>query len=142
MVRRNCQRSIFQSQRFLLGNAVAPPRQGSFLHSAEPRRTLSKSFFLARLRARCDADTRFTRQVWEDQRDLIVSFDGGNAFRPWKIKPEWSTDGGWWHVDQVQPVHTVHFAHRAHTPPEFPSRFQSQRTRVCSGPRHLLRRHR
>eukprot|EP00005_Dracoamoeba_jomungandri_P001157 CAMPEP_0174259448 /NCGR_PEP_ID=MMETSP0439-20130205/8268_1 /TAXON_ID=0 /ORGANISM="Stereomyxa ramosa, Strain Chinc5" /LENGTH=337 /DNA_ID=CAMNT_0015343337 /DNA_START=57 /DNA_END=1070 /DNA_ORIENTATION=+ len=32
--------------------------------------------------------------------DLIVSFDGGNAFRPWKHNPYWLTDGGWWHVDQ------------------------------------------
>jgi len=32
--------------------------------------------------------------------DLIVSFDGGNAFRPWKYDPSWATDGGWWHVDQ------------------------------------------
>merc|ERR1712224_522083 len=32
--------------------------------------------------------------------DLLVSFDGGNVFRPWKDKPEWKTSGGWWHVDQ------------------------------------------
>ncbi len=30
-----------------------------------------------------------------------MSFDGGNAFRPWKINRDWSTKGGWWHVDQV-----------------------------------------
>jgi hypothetical protein len=32
--------------------------------------------------------------------ELIVSFDGGNAFRPWSIDPSWVTKGGWWHVDQ------------------------------------------
>lgn len=37
--------------------------------------------------------------IW-DSSDLIVSFDGGNVFRPWKTKPEWRTEGGWWHVDQ------------------------------------------
>jgi hypothetical protein len=37
--------------------------------------------------------------VW-DSKDLIASFDGGNAFRPWANRPEWRTRGGWWHVDQ------------------------------------------
>jgi ectoine hydroxylase-related dioxygenase (phytanoyl-CoA dioxygenase family) len=37
--------------------------------------------------------------IW-DCKDLIVSFDGGNAFRPWANKPDWKTAGGWWHVDQ------------------------------------------
>eukprot|EP00746_Dinoflagellata_sp_MGD_P002958 gnl/MRDRNA2_/MRDRNA2_105771_c0_seq1.p1 gnl/MRDRNA2_/MRDRNA2_105771_c0~~gnl/MRDRNA2_/MRDRNA2_105771_c0_seq1.p1 ORF type:complete len:419 (-),score=72.76 gnl/MRDRNA2_/MRDRNA2_105771_c0_seq1:38-1294(-) len=37
--------------------------------------------------------------IW-DCSDLIVSFDGGNVFRPWATKPEWRTEGGWWHVDQ------------------------------------------
>eukprot|EP01038_Epipyxis_sp_PR26KG_P014112 gene14112-18933_t len=32
--------------------------------------------------------------------DLIVSFDAGNAFRPWQYDPEWLTKGGWWHIDQ------------------------------------------
>jgi hypothetical protein len=32
--------------------------------------------------------------------DLIVSFDGGNIFRPWAQQPEWRTEGSWWHVDQ------------------------------------------
>jgi len=32
--------------------------------------------------------------------DLIVSFDGGNVFRPWAQKPEWRTEGSWWHIDQ------------------------------------------
>mmetsp|Transcript_104640 Transcript_104640/g.207819 ORF Transcript_104640/g.207819 Transcript_104640/m.207819 type:complete len:419 (+) Transcript_104640:41-1297(+) len=32
--------------------------------------------------------------------DLIVSFDGGNIFRPWSQRPEWRTEGSWWHVDQ------------------------------------------
>ncbi len=28
--------------------------------------------------------------IWQTQ-DLITSFDGGNAFRPWKRNPEWLT---------------------------------------------------
>merc|ERR1711959_249190 len=36
--------------------------------------------------------------VW-DCKDVIASFDGGNAFRPWAHKPEWKTSGGWW-LDQ------------------------------------------
>eukprot|EP01047_Picozoa_sp_COSAG01_P024025 COSAG01_NODE_1471_length_10198_cov_4.595703_5_plen_232_part_00 len=33
---------------------------------------------------------------------LISSFDSGNIFRPWQEanRPEWKTQGGWWHVDQ------------------------------------------
>mmetsp|Transcript_27044 Transcript_27044/g.53241 ORF Transcript_27044/g.53241 Transcript_27044/m.53241 type:complete len:411 (+) Transcript_27044:66-1298(+) len=37
--------------------------------------------------------------VWEDD-DLLVSFDAGNVFRPWKREKAWMTNGGWWHVDQ------------------------------------------
>jgi hypothetical protein len=37
--------------------------------------------------------------VWQCK-DMIVSFDGGNAFRPWVHRPEWKTAGGWWHMDQ------------------------------------------
>lgn len=37
--------------------------------------------------------------VW-GTKNLIVSYDGGNAFRPWKYNPDWITEGGWWHVDQ------------------------------------------
>ena len=37
--------------------------------------------------------------IWQTD-DLLVSFDGGNAFRPWRHKREWLTDGGWYHVDQ------------------------------------------
>eukprot|EP00931_Biecheleriopsis_adriatica_P073453 TRINITY_DN47736_c0_g1_i1.p1 TRINITY_DN47736_c0_g1~~TRINITY_DN47736_c0_g1_i1.p1 ORF type:complete len:441 (-),score=84.21 TRINITY_DN47736_c0_g1_i1:147-1469(-) len=32
--------------------------------------------------------------------DLLVSFDGGNVFRPWTQRPEWRTQGSWWHIDQ------------------------------------------
>ena len=34
--------------------------------------------------------------------DLITSFDAGNFFRPWwqAGRPEWKTEGGWFHVDQ------------------------------------------
>ena len=37
--------------------------------------------------------------IWETE-DLLVSFDGGNAFRPWRHNPAWLTKGGWYHVDQ------------------------------------------
>jgi len=37
--------------------------------------------------------------IWRTD-DLLVSFDGGNAFRPWKYDNLWLTDGGWYHVDQ------------------------------------------
>lgn len=37
--------------------------------------------------------------IWNTQ-DLLVSFDAGNAFRPWKINRSWLTEGNWWHVDQ------------------------------------------
>ena len=35
------------------------------------------------------------QQVW-DTDDLLVSFDGGNAFRPWQLRPDWLTEGGWY----------------------------------------------
>lgn len=38
-------------------------------------------------------------KIWNCD-DLIVSFDGGNVFRPWQRKPEWRTEGSWWHIDQ------------------------------------------
>jgi len=37
--------------------------------------------------------------VWKTK-DLIVSFDGGNVFRPWAYNSKWKTKGGWYHVDQ------------------------------------------
>eukprot|EP00008_Paramoeba_atlantica_P014387 CAMPEP_0201497946 /NCGR_PEP_ID=MMETSP0151_2-20130828/68526_1 /ASSEMBLY_ACC=CAM_ASM_000257 /TAXON_ID=200890 /ORGANISM="Paramoeba atlantica, Strain 621/1 / CCAP 1560/9" /LENGTH=317 /DNA_ID=CAMNT_0047889133 /DNA_START=90 /DNA_END=1043 /DNA_ORIENTATION=- len=37
--------------------------------------------------------------IW-DTDELLVSFDGANAFRPWKYNPDWLTKGGWWHIDQ------------------------------------------
>jgi hypothetical protein len=37
--------------------------------------------------------------IWKTN-DLLVSFDGGNAFRPWGYDRAWLTDGGWYHVDQ------------------------------------------
>lgn len=32
--------------------------------------------------------------------DLLVSFDSGNVFRPWAQRPDWRTEGSWWHIDQ------------------------------------------
>lgn len=37
--------------------------------------------------------------IWRAD-DLLVSFDAGNVFRPWKANPLWLTDSQWWHVDQ------------------------------------------
>jgi len=37
--------------------------------------------------------------IWEAT-NMIVSYDGGNAFRPWRMDYNWLTRGGWWHVDQ------------------------------------------
>ena len=37
--------------------------------------------------------------IWNTN-NLIVSFDAGNVFRPWKYNNAWITEGGWWHVDQ------------------------------------------
>ncbi|CAK9090541.1 unnamed protein product [Durusdinium trenchii] len=37
--------------------------------------------------------------VWSTN-DLLVSFDGGNVFRPWRFDPAWRTLGGWYHCDQ------------------------------------------
>lgn len=37
--------------------------------------------------------------VWGTD-DLLVSFDGMCLWRPWHIRPEWKTRGGWLHVDQ------------------------------------------
>ena len=40
--------------------------------------------------------------IWnEPERNLIVSFDAGNAFRPWtECDSDWKTISNWWHVDQ------------------------------------------
>eukprot|EP00299_Pterocystis_sp_00344_P014370 c7111_g1_i6.p1 GENE.c7111_g1_i6~~c7111_g1_i6.p1 ORF type:complete len:314 (-),score=48.73 c7111_g1_i6:40-981(-) len=38
-------------------------------------------------------------ELWETE-DLITSFDGANAFRPWQFNEEWKTVGGWYHTDQ------------------------------------------
>jgi ectoine hydroxylase-related dioxygenase (phytanoyl-CoA dioxygenase family) len=38
--------------------------------------------------------------IWGLDKQLLVSYDGGNAFRPFRQNPSWKTKGGWWHVDQ------------------------------------------
>ena len=91
----------FNHSEFCWATRLLPRVNEAFSAVRNPRHTLLKSFMMNALHAQCDAHTLFIGQVWGGERDLIVSFDGGNAFRPWKIKPEWSTDGGWWHVDQV-----------------------------------------
>lgn len=42
---------------------------------------------------------RVFASIW-DSNDLIVSYDAGGVFRPWKYNIRWLTNGGWWHVDQ------------------------------------------
>ncbi|CAM9825692.1 unnamed protein product, partial [Heterosigma akashiwo] len=37
--------------------------------------------------------------IWETD-DLVTSFDGFNAFRPWYDNEKWKTEGGWFHLDQ------------------------------------------
>jgi hypothetical protein len=42
-----------------------------------------------------------TRQLPKVKDAFAVIWDEcGNVFRPWSRRPEWRTDGGWWHVDQ------------------------------------------
>lgn len=38
-------------------------------------------------------------EIWKSD-EMLVSYDAGNAFRPWKYNPQWVTEGNWWHVDQ------------------------------------------
>ena len=43
---------------------------------------------------------RVFEAIWGTD-DLVTSFDGGAAFRPWSAADaEWKTQGGWWHCDQ------------------------------------------
>ncbi|GAB5370269.1 hypothetical protein AAMO2058_001478100, partial [Amorphochlora amoebiformis] len=37
--------------------------------------------------------------IWKTD-NLLVSFDGFGAFRPWAYDKRWKTRGGWFHVDQ------------------------------------------
>jgi len=57
-----------------------------------------QSDFMWHLRLLPRVKTSFA-SIWETD-DLLVSFDGGNAFRPWQRNNDWITDGGWYHVDQ------------------------------------------
>lgn len=56
------------------------------------------SKFCWNLRTLPDVRTAFEK-IWGTS-DLISSFDGGNAFRPWEKRLDWRTQGGWWHCDQ------------------------------------------
>mmetsp|Transcript_17436 Transcript_17436/g.40927 ORF Transcript_17436/g.40927 Transcript_17436/m.40927 type:complete len:422 (-) Transcript_17436:42-1307(-) len=61
----------------------------------------NQSDFLWLLRTRTKVRQAF-ETVWNSS-DLLVSYDGGNMFRPHAHPsgdPEWRTSGGWWHVDQ------------------------------------------
>ena len=57
-----------------------------------------QSDFMWRIRNARKVKEAFTA-IWGTE-DLLVSFDGGNAFRPWQHNRDWLTDGGWYHVDQ------------------------------------------
>eukprot|EP01032_Pedospumella_encystans_P010050 gene10050-11778_t len=39
-------------------------------------------------------------KIWDNEEDLIVSYDACGAFRPFAHNKGWLTNGGWWHVDQ------------------------------------------
>lgn len=39
-------------------------------------------------------------KIWDDEEELIVSYDACGAFRPFSHNKGWLTNGGWWHVDQ------------------------------------------
>ncbi|MCH1597110.1 MAG: hypothetical protein L7S71_02625, partial [Pseudomonadales bacterium] len=41
-------------------------------------------------------------QVWDDNDDLLVSFDGVTLWRPWTHNESWKTNAGnsWLHIDQ------------------------------------------
>jgi hypothetical protein len=41
-----------------------------------------------------------SRSDSKGDRELIVSYDAGNAYRPWAINPSWTTKSNWWHTDQ------------------------------------------
>lgn len=61
----------------------------------------NQSDYLWLLRTRPKVRQAF-ETVWGSG-DLLVSYDGGNMFRPHahpEGDPEWKTSGGWWHVDQ------------------------------------------
>ena len=58
-----------------------------------------QSRFCWNLRTLPGVNTTFAK-IWETE-DLVSSFDGGAAFRPWSAgDTEWRTQGGWWHCDQ------------------------------------------
>jgi hypothetical protein len=59
----------------------------------------NQSPYMWKLRMQSKVKLAF-QTVWDNNDDLLVSFDGGNAFRPWKYDATWLTEGGWWHVDQ------------------------------------------
>lgn len=63
---------------------------------------IGQSDFLWFLRTRPRVRDAFARLWGRPRAQLICSFDGANAFRPWREleRPEWRTRGGWYHVDQ------------------------------------------
>ena len=40
-------------------------------------------------------------EIWNSD-ELFVSFDGAGCFRDWHLNPDWKTDSGWYHCDQVR----------------------------------------
>jgi hypothetical protein len=56
------------------------------------------------------------RAIYDGADDLLVSFTGCNAFRPWQFDPSWRTKGGWYHVDQnaKRPGRAGKVSHRHH----------------------------
>ena len=68
------------------------------LQRRDPRTRVSPAPFLSPTPCLAPREHRSAH----DGEDLIVSFDGGNLFRPHHRpgKAGWKTRGGWWHVDQ------------------------------------------
>eukprot|EP01047_Picozoa_sp_COSAG01_P052809 COSAG01_NODE_5591_length_4159_cov_59.059852_6_plen_165_part_00 len=58
-------------------------------------------------------------QLWGTD-DLICSFDGICAFRPWNIEPSWRSTGPWFHTDQPAFAPDDSCAHRASASPPPP----------------------
>lgn len=40
--------------------------------------------------------------IWNSD-ELFVSFDGAGCYRNWHRNPQWKTESGWYHCDQVTP---------------------------------------
>jgi hypothetical protein len=90
-----------------LGNNIKRTNPNTWHNDAWPQshkngaiagHSVGHSSFLWYCRDLVHIRTIFAR-LWNDSR-LLVSFDGGGAFRPTSFEPQWRTTGGWYHFDQ------------------------------------------